>query len=149
LENLAEFASSNYPSGPKAAVFSNFMNSVREEFYPSSNLYQLEVYGNILGLKEDSKRSTIVKPIRHGEEWINPQNTEISDSAFDGRLSARRQTGSASKRPLSMMVSITKLEAFEDSGLTIASPKPIIPDPQKESNSRRGSESKDKVLVNR
>jgi hypothetical protein len=149
LENLAEFASSNYPSGPKAAVFSNFMNSVQEEFFPSSNLYQLEVYGNILGLKEDSKRATIVKPIRHGEEWINPQNTEISDAVFDGRVSARNQTFSPSKGPLSMMFSISKLEAFEDGSQSIASPKPIIPYPDKKSDSRRGPQSKVKVSVNR
>lgn len=132
LLNLAEFASSNYPSGPKAAVFFNLMNSVREEFYPCSNLYQLELYGNILGLKEDSKRATtIVKPIRNGEEWINPQNTEISDAVFDGRGSARRHTGSPSKGPLSMMISIAKLEAFEDGSRSIASPYPILPDPDK------------------
>jgi hypothetical protein len=108
------------------------MGSVREEFYPSSNLYQLELYGNILGLKEDSKKATtIVKPIRHGEEWINPQNTEISDAVFDGKGSARRKTSSPSKGTLSMMVSIAKLEAFEDGSQSIVSPNLILPDPDK------------------
>ena len=105
------------------------------------NLSQSELYGNILGLKEEPKRGVSVR--RQGEECPNPQNTEISEAVFDGKASGR-QNLSPSKGQYSLLASINNFEGIEGLGNSLASPT-FIPSETKKSKRKPGT----KISVNK